>query len=97
MGEISFLFACVYGFFLSINSASTIATMMMRMNKPAIAGTKYMSATDVGVVVGAGVAAAPGSTYVATSPHEPMYELSLLKVAMIVYEPETFGGVHVNL
>ena len=45
--------------FLSINSAKTIATMMMRTNRPAIAGTKYRSAADcAGVAVGAGVAAA---------------------------------------
>ena len=36
-----------------------MATMMMRTNRPAIAGTKYWSATDcAGVAVGAGVAAA---------------------------------------
>ena len=46
-----------YGRFLSINKASTIATTMIRTNSPAIAGTKYMSATDVGVGVGAAVAA----------------------------------------
>jgi hypothetical protein len=46
-------------FFLSINRAKTIATMMIRTNNPAIAGTKYMSAVDcAGAVVGAGVAAA---------------------------------------
>ena len=46
-------------FFLSINRAKTMATMMIRTNKPAIAGTKYWSATDVaGGAVGAGVAAA---------------------------------------
>ena len=56
-----FLFAIFYARFLSINRASTIDTTMMRMNRPAIAGTKYMSATDVGVAVGAGVAAAAGS------------------------------------
>ena len=43
----------VYGRFLSINTANTIATMMIKTNKPAIAGTKYRSAAD-----GAGVALA---------------------------------------
>jgi len=56
-----FLFAIFYARFLSINRASTIATMMMRTNRPAIAGTKYMSATDVGVAVGAGVGEAAGA------------------------------------
>ena len=71
MGEISFFFGGVYGFFLSINSASTIATMMMRTNRPAIAGTKYMSATDVGVDVGAVVAVGADPTAVAVSALEP--------------------------
>ena len=31
---------------------------MIKTNRPAIAGTKYMLATDVGVAVGAAVAAA---------------------------------------
>ncbi len=36
-----------------------MATMMIRTNRPAIAGTKYMSAADcTGSAVGAGVAAA---------------------------------------
>ena len=48
-----------YGRFLSINKASTTATTMITTNKPAIAGTKYMLATDVGVAVGAAVA--PGA------------------------------------
>jgi len=48
-----------YGRFLSINRARTIATTMTKTNKPAIAGTKYMSAADViGICVGSGVAAA---------------------------------------
>ncbi len=35
-----------------------MATMMIRTNRPAIAGTKYMSAADcVGVGAGVGVAA----------------------------------------
>ena len=59
-----------YGRFLSINRASTIATMAIRTNRPAIAGTKYMSATDVGVAVGA-TAVAAGTTTAAVSPDEP--------------------------
>jgi hypothetical protein len=47
----------VYGRFLSINKASTMATTMIKTNKPAIAGTKYMSATDTGCVDGVGVGA----------------------------------------
>jgi hypothetical protein len=46
-----------YGFFLSINRASTIATMMITTIMPILIGTKYMSATDVGVAVGATVTA----------------------------------------
>ena len=47
-----------------------MATMMIRTIMPATAGTKYMSATDVGVAVGAGVVAGD-ATYAAVSPHEP--------------------------
>ena len=50
-----FLFGISYGFFLSINRANTISPTMIRTNSAAIAGTKYMSATDVGVAVGAAV------------------------------------------
>ena len=35
---------------------------MIRTNRPAIAGTKYMSAADVGVAVGAAVGAAAVAT-----------------------------------
>jgi len=61
----------VYGRFLSISRASTIATTMMRTNRPAIAGTKYMSATDVGVAVGAGVPVAGDAMTAAHSPNDP--------------------------
>jgi hypothetical protein len=57
-----FSLAWVYGRFLSINKASTAPIMMITTNRPAIAGTKYMSATDVGVGVGAAVAAAASMT-----------------------------------
>jgi hypothetical protein len=60
-GEVRFCFACVYGRFLSINRARTINPMMITTIMPAIAGTKYMLATDVGVVVGA-AGVAPGDT-----------------------------------
>jgi divalent metal cation (Fe/Co/Zn/Cd) transporter len=46
-----------YGRFLSINKARTARPTMITTNSPAIAGTKYMSATDVGVGVGVAVAA----------------------------------------
>ena len=59
-----------YGRFLSINRASTIATMAIRTNRPAIAGTKYMSATDVGVGVGE-TAVVAADTTAAVSPDEP--------------------------
>ena len=58
-----------YGRFLSINRANTIATMAIRTNRPAIAGTKYMSATDVGVGVGETVVAGD-PTAAAVSPYE---------------------------
>ena len=56
--ESCFQFASLYGRFLSINIAKTIATTMMRTNKPAIAGMKYRSAIDfsatgLGLAVGA--------------------------------------------
>jgi hypothetical protein len=58
-----------YGRFLSINKASTTKPMIIATIMPAIAGTKYMSATDVGVGVGAtGFAAA--DTVTAVSVHE---------------------------
>ena len=51
-----------YGLFLSNRIASTAPTTMIARNRPAIAGTKYMSAIDVvGVEVGANVGDA-GST-----------------------------------
>jgi len=43
------------GRFLSINRASTIATATIKTNMPAIAGTKYRSATNAGVAVGVAV------------------------------------------
>ena len=59
-----------YGRFLSINRAKTINPTMIRTARPAIAGTKYMSATDVGVGVGA--AAVVGDTTTApVSADEP--------------------------
>jgi hypothetical protein len=60
-----------YGRFLSINRASTIATMTIRTNRPAIAGTKYMSATDVGVGVGETAAGAGDTTTAEVSADEP--------------------------
>ena len=39
--------------------------MMIRTNRPAIAGTKYMSATDVGVGVGEAAGAAGDATVAA--------------------------------
>ena len=62
--------AYVYGRFLSIKSTTTTRTMMIRTIMPAMAGTKYMSATDVGVGVGETVVAAD-PTNVAVSPDEP--------------------------
>ena len=59
-----------YGRFLSIKRASTIKPTMIRTARPAIAGTKYMSATDVGVGVGVTTVAA-GTTTAAVSPDEP--------------------------
>ena len=60
-GNYFFLLPVTYGFFLSINRAKTIATTMIKTNRPAIAGTKYMSATDVGVAVGVGVTVVDGA------------------------------------
>jgi hypothetical protein len=51
-----------YGRFLSNKIARSAPTTMIATNKPAIAGTKYMSATDCGAF-GVGVAVADaGST-----------------------------------
>ena len=47
-----------------------MATTMIRTNRPAIAGTKYMSATDVGVGVGEAGATAGDTTTAAHSPDE---------------------------
>ena len=66
------VFVCrFYGRFLSINRANTMATMTIRTNRPAIAGTKYMSATDVGVAVGDAEGAADNVTTAAVSADEP--------------------------
>ena len=46
-----------YGRFLNIRSSTAARVMMIKTNRPAIAGTKYTLATDVGVAVGAAVAA----------------------------------------
>jgi hypothetical protein len=49
--EIDFLFAAsFYGRFRSIIITTKARTMMIKTNSPAIAGTKYVSATDVAVV-----------------------------------------------
>ena len=48
-----------------------MATMMIRTNMPAIAGTKYMSATDVGVGVGDAEGAVGDVTTAAVSADEP--------------------------
>ncbi len=57
----------VYGFFLSINMASTTPTTMITTIMAMIAGTKYTSAADVGVAVGAAVAAGAELTVKADS------------------------------
>jgi hypothetical protein len=53
--------------FLSISTISTAPTAMIATIMPAVAGTKYMSATDSGVGVGGGVAAGASSTFMAVS------------------------------
>jgi hypothetical protein len=70
-GKLVFFLTWVYGRFLSINKASTIATMMIRTNRPAIAGTKYVLATDVGVAVGAAVAEGAFCTIMLVSAFDP--------------------------
>ena len=44
-----------------------MATMMIRANRPAIVGTKYVSATDVEVAVGVAVAEGACCTVMAVS------------------------------
>jgi len=61
-GDICFSLTWVYGRFLSIISITKARTMIIRTNSPAIDGTKYMSATDCGVGVGAAVAAGACAT-----------------------------------
>jgi predicted RNA-binding protein (virulence factor B family) len=51
--------------------------MMIKTKRPAIAGTKYMSATVVGVAVGA-VVVAGVSKLIIVSADEPKYELDPL-------------------
>ena len=64
-----------------------MATMMMRTNKPAIAGTKYWSATDeIGVAVGAGVAAAAPMVKL-DSACDPQYACDPANDARTVYMP----------
>lgn len=57
---------------------------MIRTNSPAIAGTKYVSATDAGICVGAAVAAGGRSYAMGVSAEELKYELVPLNVAIIV-------------
>ena len=59
----------VYRFLSSRKSSSP--TAMIATIMPAVAGTKYMSATDAGVGVGAGVASGASSTFTAVSANEP--------------------------
>jgi hypothetical protein len=58
----SFLCGFSYGRFFIIITTSRTSTMMIKTNRPAIAGTKYVSAVDAGVGVGAVVAAGWSST-----------------------------------
>ena len=69
---------------------------MITTNMPAIAGTKYMSATDCGAgVAGVGVGAA-GSTAKLVSEDDGQYDSDPAKVAMTVYLPG-MSGVHWKL
>jgi hypothetical protein len=56
----NFLFTRFYGLFLNIPITTSTRTIMTKTNSPAIAGTKYMSATEVGVA-GGGVAVGAGA------------------------------------
>ena len=67
-----------------------MSTMIIRTNSPAIAGTKYMLATEVGVAVGA-VLAVGGLKFMKVSDVELKYELDPAKVAMILYVPGMVG------
>jgi hypothetical protein len=74
-GKGCLLISTFYGFFRSINNASTAPITMIATNKPAIAGTKYWSATDFSAT-GNGVAVgAAGSTANAVSACDGQYEL----------------------
>jgi hypothetical protein len=77
-------FHSFHGFFLSINRTNTIATTMIRTNRAANAGTKYVSATDAGIGVGAAVAAGGRSYAMGVSAVELKYESLPLNAAMIV-------------
>ena len=54
-GEMWFFVGVFYGLFLSINKDTRTRPTTMTTNKPAIAGTKYVLATEAGVAVGAAV------------------------------------------
>ena len=70
--------------------------MMMRMNKPAIAGMKYRSAIDFsGTGVGVAVGAA-GLTANDVSANDPKYALDPPNVAYSVNLPD-MSGVHWKL
>ena len=64
---------------------------MIITNRPAIAGTKYRLATDVGVAVGAAVAAGGVSKLMEVCVVELKYELDPQNVAVIVYVPGMVG------
>ena len=64
----------LYGRFLIIINTSIANTMMIRTNKPAIAGTKYMSAVDcAGVAAGVAVGCS-ASTVNAVSACDGQYD-----------------------
>jgi len=87
-------FYVFYGRFLSINRASTIATTMIRTNNPAIAGTKYVSAADAEVGVGATCVEAVFCTVAVCFSDRSQYCSNQRNVAMIVYLPGNWSAMN---
>jgi hypothetical protein len=62
-----------------------IAIMMIKANSPAIAGIKYVSATDGSMEAGVAVVKGCSETYVEVPADELPYDAEPLKVAIMLY------------
>ena len=82
-----------YSYFLLSISITTMPTTIIAMMMPMTAGTKYRSAADCGIGVGAAVGSGSGITVKADSAYEGQYPLLPSKVAITLNLPG-ISGVH---